>query len=585
MLSRMRLLSVLLICILALALTACAEQGGSVSSATPFTTLTAAVPASTATQPGAQPTLSSTETTPVADQSTPASTSTPPAAVETPAAPVSFLASSMLKAPLLSPTQLEPAANITGFIFDATNGFLTYLLVTGQPLLDNQTVLAPWLAVQVVLPANPALSPDGQGEAFQLAVPAEAVQSAPTFDPQAFAENPPPVSDWDAAFRDYWTGLLVDGALPVTGEDQPASSPLLVDSAPYAGIDYPVLNMQNQALGRIKDFVIDSTGNLQYALLKPAAELNLGGSVVPVQWRDLAWHPEPGQFFLDQSPAALQSAPTVDPADLPDMTIPGWDQSWQQAWADLAAQPQPTQPVLSQSTAQPDQATLTPEQMPGKASQMIGAAVVTVQGEPLGALQDLLFMPQGQLAFFVLSTPGGQFVPIPRVLLSWDSAQNLFVFQEAPEVLQQAPAFQAEGTLTQSGSWTDQAVQYWTAYVDLADLRDNLDAAGDQPSLIAASRVLGSKVFDASQQQVASAAGLLLSPEGQITYLVLQQDNQLRPVPWEIFAFDYNSGSLLYTDDTQRLQSAPSFDSLDAIPNTTENWDKQLRQYWGLPQN
>ncbi len=82
-----------------------------------------------------------------------------------------------------------------------------------------------------------------------------------------------------------------------------------------------VKGINGETLGTIRDFVTDSNGNLQYALLSTSRE---PGRLVAVPFSALNFGPNMQYFSLNMTPDQLANAPVFS---LNDLSNPAWNQS------------------------------------------------------------------------------------------------------------------------------------------------------------------------------------------------------------------------------------------------------------------
>ncbi len=83
-----------------------------------------------------------------------------------------------------------------------------------------------------------------------------------------------------------------------------------------------VKNAQGENLGRIKDFVVDPEGRIEFALLSTGGVLGIGGKIIPVPFEALSYQGEgrDAHFALDMSKEQLAKAPEYKVTVLVDRT-------------------------------------------------------------------------------------------------------------------------------------------------------------------------------------------------------------------------------------------------------------------------
>ena len=84
-----------------------------------------------------------------------------------------------------------------------------------------------------------------------------------------------------------------------------------------------VRNKQGEDLGKIKDFVIDSRGRIQYALLSEGGVMGVGSKMFAVPFEALSYNPKDAKdhyFTLNMSKDQLAKAPVFDEEHFTDRT-------------------------------------------------------------------------------------------------------------------------------------------------------------------------------------------------------------------------------------------------------------------------
>lgn len=126
--------------------------------------------------------------------------------------------------------------------------------------------------------------------------------------------------------------MILENSASATGLANPEQSatfergdiglPLLSASS-LAGND--VVNLQDEALGDIKDFMLNTgTGRVSYAVLAFGGFLGMGEKLFAVPWSAMTLDREKRRFVLNVSKDRLKDAPGFDKDDWPNMADPAW---------------------------------------------------------------------------------------------------------------------------------------------------------------------------------------------------------------------------------------------------------------------
>lgn len=107
-------------------------------------------------------------------------------------------------------------------------------------------------------------------------------------------------------------GLLVTGAFA----DEQAAMMTGKPTAISAMVGTSVLNPQGEYLGRISDFVIDSKGQVTFAVISHGGFLRIREKDVAVPYGSLSYNREKEHFLLDATTEKLNMAPTFSKWDL-----------------------------------------------------------------------------------------------------------------------------------------------------------------------------------------------------------------------------------------------------------------------------
>jgi sporulation protein YlmC with PRC-barrel domain len=86
-----------------------------------------------------------------------------------------------------------------------------------------------------------------------------------------------------------------------------------------------VRNYQNEDLGKIEDFVIDTEdGRIGYAVLSFGGILGIGDKLFAVPFQSLNWDSERGEFVMQANKERMKNAPGFDANDWPKIGDRKW---------------------------------------------------------------------------------------------------------------------------------------------------------------------------------------------------------------------------------------------------------------------
>ncbi|HWD68218.1 MAG TPA: PRC-barrel domain-containing protein [Caulobacteraceae bacterium] len=105
-------------------------------------------------------------------------------------------------------------------------------------------------------------------------------------------------------------------------------------------------------------------------------------------------------------------------------------------------------------------------------------------------------------------------------------------------------------------------------------------------ALIAASKVEGKAVFDASGQKLGTVKELYLDKRsGEVEFAalafggVLGMGEKYHPVPWQALDFDTDKDGFVVDIDKSALESSPSFDD-ERLSDVQSEWGEEVRGYY-----
>jgi len=114
-----------------------------------------------------------------------------------------------------------------------------------------------------------------------------------------------------------------EASAPQTIDIANGPGPELMSATSLIGND--VVNLQDEKLGDIKEFILDMrTGKVAYAVLSFGGFLGMGEKLFAVPWDALKLDTDNKGFVLNVSKERLESAPGFDKDNWPDMANPEW---------------------------------------------------------------------------------------------------------------------------------------------------------------------------------------------------------------------------------------------------------------------
>jgi sporulation protein YlmC with PRC-barrel domain len=455
-------------------------------------------------------------------------------------------------------------ADIEGALLDAHSGMLDYLIVSTHGAEPYREMLLPWGTFYIVdFPGD--LETEGMQPAptVWLTVPDEALAEAPEFD-GANLEDPAQLSaDWDAETRAYWSAAAP--GLPVTGPERMDAPELLHITGGMFGaasVGYPAVDREGERLGAVEDIVLDQQGRALFLILRPAERFNLGNDRIPVAWNAFLWRAGEQEFLLQVSPDMLENAPRLNPDQMPDTSLPGWEDDWQRFWSEQDAGIPPAR---------------TPSPEGGSLAVLAGVLyehpVVNDDGQELGQIADWVIDANGHSDFAILERDGA-YIPVPWQLLQWDEEEETITMTRPQALGNGAPEVLALDDLDDAENWHNDAGAYWTDYGYIS--------GSTSPLYARAGQLLQADVLEPDGTPLGAVEDMILDKDMNFPYLVIHANEQFIPVPWMLFDYDAQKDRLLYLDDTERLEEAPGFSDLEEFDAASETWYSQIRTYWGM---
>jgi sporulation protein YlmC with PRC-barrel domain len=89
-------------------------------------------------------------------------------------------------------------------------------------------------------------------------------------------------------------------------------------------IGMDVVNGKGEKVGDVEDIVLDSKGNVAYAVVSTGGFLGVGDRLHAIPWTSLRTHTGKDNFMLDVDRERLKGAPGFDQSNWPDVNDPKW---------------------------------------------------------------------------------------------------------------------------------------------------------------------------------------------------------------------------------------------------------------------
>ncbi len=271
-------------------------------------------------------------------------------------------------------------------------------------------------------------------------------------------------------------------------------------------LGYNIENAEGEDLGSVNDAIISlEQGCINYLVLSFGGILGLGDNQYLIPWRAVTIDPVEERLLLNIDPSALDAAPTFDVDNLPDMTSAEWDSELTGYWnaidvvapdtaadsstadqhicdevmpvdigggigtsdaitetadtesADVAATPEPSEEELTVQTP-----------LVIRLSDLLDYTVNNPEGEELGGIEDIMIdWRQDRMVYAILSFGGfmglgEKWFVMPLSSVAVDPVEQRLIFDADPEVLQDAPGFDADDLPdTADPDWDLGIRDYW----------------------------------------------------------------------------------------------------------------------------
>jgi hypothetical protein len=112
-------------------------------------------------------------------------------------------------------------------------------------------------------------------------------------------------------------------------------------------------------------------------------------------------------------------------------------------------------------------------------------------------------------------------------------------------------------------------------------------AKSETPSLIAASKVNGTNVYNSGGDSLGSIYDVMIDKRsGKVAYAVLAfggflgMDQNYHPLPWDLLHYDPARDGYVIDVEAERLRSSPIY---DATPGWSNEYNQEIDDFYGVP--
>lgn len=140
--------------------------------------------------------------------------------------------------------------------------------------------------------------------------------------------------NWDNEFEGFWSNLGVTVNTTGVGGQQLGNPVVFRDNFD----DINVLNLNDEDLGEIEDFIIDpATGEIRYAVLAAGGFLGIGEKLIPLPMNQVIWGnfdddaADLGEVYVNHPDDGWENAPEID-LDNVDFSADTWDDEYETYW-------------------------------------------------------------------------------------------------------------------------------------------------------------------------------------------------------------------------------------------------------------
>ena len=113
---------------------------------------------------------------------------------------------------------------------------------------------------------------------------------------------------------------------------------------------------------------------------------------------------------------------------------------------------------------------------------------------------------------------------------------------------------------------------------------------GEKGRLISADKVEGTAVVNPKGENLGHISEIMIDKvSGKVAYAVLKYGSvvglggKLFALPWDVLTYDTRYDAYMVDIPAERLEKAPSFDANNPPNMADPSWNKQIRDYYGVP--
>jgi sporulation protein YlmC with PRC-barrel domain len=115
------------------------------------------------------------------------------------------------------------------------------------------------------------------------------------------------------------------------------------------------------------------------------------------------------------------------------------------------------------------------------------------------------------------------------------------------------------------------------------------DSTDETSSLIAASKVAGTNVYNRQGESLGSVYDVMIDKRsGQVGYAVMSfggflgMGQSYHPLPWDVLEYDESQGGYVIDFDKERLQNAPYYDENNIPDWSSPEYGRRIDEYYGV---
>lgn len=228
-------------------------------------------------------------------------------------------------------------------------------------------------------------------------------------------------------------------------------------------LGYPVATADNTSLGEVQSVVVDrATGQINYLLVDPNADLDLNDGLVAIPWGALAYNQPTadiklGNYVFNLDRDIFVQAPMIALNDTLDFNNDTWDDDVVAYWSNQVA----TLPVTGATGENTGSVRI---------DDSTDRQLLDQAGVDIGDVEDMVIDPtQGKISYIVWAAGGfldlgEKLILVPFDHLVWDQMHdNAFVLNVDPALIKTAPVFDRLDDLDFTlPDWDAQIREFWT---------------------------------------------------------------------------------------------------------------------------